>query len=277
MNKDGIITDNCIVRKTEDILSVQQLKDRWLFGVNVVDNDGNELPDATYQAYIDIAVSYLEHDLDISIVPKQIETEEKDYHANSYYHWGYFHLNNLPVISVDKLEVVYLENPLGMPPDAVLDIPPEWIRLRQHDGIVRLVPNNRFPASLQVGAGGSFFPELFRRHSNVPQLWRFTYTVGFASGKIPMVINQAIGLLAATYILDIAGDLVIGAGIASQSISLDGLSQSIQTTASAENHAYSAKVNQYKGALWGDSINSPNRGVMRMLRDYYQSQRINII
>ena len=39
-----------------------------------------------------------------------------------------------------------------------------------------------------------------------------------------------------------AGDLVIGAGIANISRSIDGLSQSIGTTASAENSAYSARI-----------------------------------
>ena len=279
MGNDGIVCDNRIISKTEDVLTPKELKSRWLFGVPIVDNEGNELPDEVLQQYIDIATSYIEHELDISIVPQRCIYEHKDYFANDYWEWGFFQLNNIPVISIEKLQVVYLQNPPGMSNDSnvVLDIPEEWVRLRNHDGMIRLIPNNKFPASLQIGAAGSFFPELFRRHSNVPHLWRFEYTSGFAPGKIPLVVNQAIGLLASVYALNIAGDLVIGAGIAAQSLSLDGLSQTIQTTASATNHAYSAKVLEYRKKLYGEGINSPDRGLMRVLKDYYQGSRINII
>lgn len=56
---------------------------------------------------------------------------------------------------------------------------------------------------------------------------------------------EAIGLRASLPILDTAGDLIIGAGISNQSISIDGLSQSIGSTAGVENSGYGAKVNQH--------------------------------
>ena len=40
--------------------------------------------------------------------------------------------------------------------------------------------------------------------------------------------------------------LIIGAGIANQSLSIDGLSQSIGTTSSAENSGYSARIKSYQ-------------------------------
>ncbi len=46
--------------------------------------------------------------------------------------------------------------------------------------------------------------------------------------------------------LNIAGDLIAGAGIANKSISLDGLSQSIGTTSSATNSGYGARILQYE-------------------------------
>jgi hypothetical protein len=55
-------------------------------------------------------------------------------------------------------------------------------------------------------------------------------------------ILEYTGILSARNILITAGDLVIGAGIANMSRSIDGLSQSIGTTASAENSAYSARI-----------------------------------
>lgn len=60
--------------------------------------------------------------------------------------------------------------------------------------------------------------------------------------RIPSQLLEYTGVNAAMSLLITAGDLVIGAGVASMSRSIDGLSQSINTTASAENSAYSARI-----------------------------------
>jgi hypothetical protein len=66
---------------------------------------------------------------------------------------------------------------------------------------------------------------------------------------LPADIAKAIGLQASLLALDIAGDLIVGAGIGSMSTSLDGLSQSIQTTASATNSGYGSRVLQFQKEL----------------------------
>jgi hypothetical protein len=67
--------------------------------------------------------------------------------------------------------------------------------------------------------------------------------------SVPPDILQAIGYKAALLPLDIAGDLIAGAGIASTSTSVDGLSQSINTTSSATNSGYGARVLQFEKEL----------------------------
>ena len=67
--------------------------------------------------------------------------------------------------------------------------------------------------------------------------------------KIPRDILDAIGKLASINVLNILGDIAIGAGVANQSIGIDGLSQSIGTTQSAENNALSARVRMYTEEL----------------------------
>ena len=47
-------------------------------------------------------------------------------------------------------------------------------------------------------------------------------------------------------LVGIAGDLILGAGIAAQSIGVDGLSQSISSTSSATNAGYGARIIQYQ-------------------------------
>ena len=60
----------------------------------------------------------------------------------------------------------------------------------------------------------------------------------------PLLVDF-VGLVASLLPLDTAGDLIIGAGISSQSLSMDGLSQSISTTSGVENSGYGARAIQY--------------------------------
>ena len=64
-------------------------------------------------------------------------------------------------------------------------------------------------------------------------------TISSAPYDLLMLIGIYAGLLPMT----VAGDLVLGAGIAGQTTSMDGLSQSIQSTSSAMYSAYSARIN----------------------------------
>src|SRR5690606_14359064 len=104
-------------------------------------------------------VSMLEHYLDISISPVKNYEEFKDYHLTDYAEWGYFHLNNYPVKCVRKVELVYFRDQDGEP-ISVQEIPNNWLRLQAHDGILRMIPNARFPANLQISQNGAFFPEI---------------------------------------------------------------------------------------------------------------------
>jgi hypothetical protein len=74
-------------------------------------------------------------------------------------------------------------------------------------------------------------------------------TVNWSIDTLPSDIIRAIGLQASLLTLDVAGDLIVGAGIASLSTSLDGLSQNINTTASATNSGYGSRVLQFQKEL----------------------------
>ena len=62
---------------------------------------------------------------------------------------------------------------------------------------------------------------------------------------LPQDIARAVMLKSSLLALDVAGDLIAGAGLASVSTSMDGLSQNINTTASATNSGYGARVLQF--------------------------------
>lgn len=271
---EGLVLDNAVSKKSEPLVTVAKVRDTYLYGVKIRDEDGVQPPDSFYQQAIDTAVSYFEHLLDISITPVKNHVEYKDYRLNDYAEWGYIMLSNYPVHSLKSMKMVYFRDEDGLP-ITVQQIPNSWIRLSRHDGMIRLIPNTRFPSQLQISETGSFFPEILRA-SEIPHLWEFTYDFGFCDGKIPILLNQAIGLMAAIICLIPAGHLALGAGIAGTSISLDGLSQSIQTTASAENSAFSATLKDYSDRLFGKNGNDPF-SIVTTLMNYYKGEQMNII
>lgn len=80
----------------------------------------------------------------------------------------------------------------------------------------------------------------------IPDYWDFQYITGFDLDHMPMDLINLTGKLATFGPLGIAGDLILGAGIAAQSIGVDGLSQSISSTSSAINAGYGARIIQYQ-------------------------------
>src|SRR6185436_5705259 len=206
--KDGLVLDNSYNKKGEPIIDVAKLKATYLFGVIVRNRETNEnLSDEAYQQFIDNAVSMLEHYLDISISPVKNFVEYKDYRVNDYAEWGYFYLNNYPVKCIRQLDLVYFRDENGEPV-SIQTTPNNWLRLQAHDGIVRMIPNARFPANLQISQSGAFFPEILRSPL-VPHAWQITYDYGFDPGCVPVLLNQAIGTIAAIQSLIVGGHLIL--------------------------------------------------------------------
>ena len=249
------------------------MRSDYLLGIDLKTPKGEEVDDATLQRFIDNATSMLEHYLDISITPFIGQIEDKDYRYSEYFEWGFFQLNNFPVIKINSLKLSYFRDANG-DAEIVQEIPLNWIRIENHSGIVRLIPNARFPANLQIGATGAYFPEILKS-SFVPDLWIFDYDHGFQDGCIPVIINEAIARLAAIQVLILAGNFVLGAGIASQSLSLDGLSQSVSTTQSAENSVFSANLLDHQRILFGRNKGDPS--LMATLKDYYKGSSMAVI
>src|SRR6185312_17119604 len=84
-------------------------------------------------------------------------------------------------------------------------------------------------------------------------MWKVTYTAGMTKPKQQYIfrnhdmaanLKEMIYKKAAIGIMGVWGDLIIGAGIANQSISIDGLSQSIGTTQSAMFGGASSRIKQ---------------------------------
>ncbi len=222
----------------QGILTVPELKNRYFFGVDLTDDEGNELSEATFTHYILTAIRWFEHQLDIPILPTAF-CEFHDFYREDYHAFNMIRLDNYPVITVDEYRVEY---PSGQ---TVIVFPPEWTRLNKPEGHLQIVPTAGTLSEILVGQGGSFLPAIYNGLAYLPQLFEISYTAGFENGKVPRNIVDLIGKFASLGPFDIFGDLVVGAGIATLSLSMDGLSQSIGSTSSATNAGYGARIIQY--------------------------------
>ncbi len=243
----------------ESILTVTQLKDWFMFGLDLTDDNGYPFPISMFEFAIKAAVDSLQKTLQLKLVPTTILQELQDFYAQDYRDFAFIQLNQWPVISVEKIECKY---PTAQSP---IEFPDEWIQLRKERGQIHLVPTSGTLSTILMGKGGDYLTFVWRGYDFLPNFWRIDYTAGFESGQIPNDIVGIVGKMACFYPLNIAGDLVGGIAIASKSIGIDGLSQSINTTSSPENAGYSARLRQYEREL---KIEIPR------LVQYYKAMRV---
>lgn len=234
------------------IPTVKTLKDRYLFGVDLRDTNGNTLKRSVIAFHIKEAISQIEHELEITISPTQY-TETQDYRAEEYEAWCLLQLKRKPVITVDTLQYRLEKD------NSFMTIPDSWIRLENHPGQIQIAPTSGGLSSINFGQN-SFLPRLVVFNPDWPAFFRITYTAGFEANKVPAVISGLIGMIAAIKVLIVAGELILGAGINSESLSIDGLAQSLGSAISGTDSAYGPRLKMY-----GESI----KHSMIVLKKYY--------
>lgn len=211
-----------------DKVSISQIKNDYLFGIDLSDASGNPLPDSLLAHYINSAVAYFETLLDINIADLKCSDERHDYLRDDYQNWGFIQLDHNPVKSVKAVTLMY-----GTEPS--VNIPIDWVQTNKLTGQITLFPSSGSANSLIIGQTGLLFG--FQSQWDwSPMMWSVDYEAGIdeSDPSLPLeLLKEAVSKRAACGILNVWGDLIIGAGIASQSVSIDGVSQSISTTQSA--------------------------------------------
>jgi len=244
-----------------DVISVSELKTNYLFGLDLTDDRGVEYPDSLYEFFIKSAVSWTEHRLDMPIRPKQILEERHDYFREDYDKFIWMQLDEYPIIDVEEVKLV-------LPGEQVVQVFDQtWIHVQRHSGHLQLVPGTGTAGSILLGASGAWIPLVYGNNRFIPDAFRVKYTAGFESGKVPDDVRDIVGKTASFGPLNIAGDLLGGAGIASQSIGIDGLSQSFSTTSSATNAGYGARLLQYQ---------KETKEVIPTLRRYFKGLSLGV-
>lgn len=240
------------------ILSPEEIREIYMWGVQTRDQNGNEIPDSVVEFYIKAAQDEISHYLNLKL-KKQVIEESLDFSGNDWRKWGYIKCT-YPVRCPLKLEG-YL-NTIKQ-----ITYPVEWLSTRKINNEPELYHRNLYivPAGTGVATSNAvaysgIIPQLGLVDArSIPNYWTVRYVTGF--DEVPKDIVNVIGKMAAINVFHISGDLILGAGIASFSLGLDGLSQSISSTSSATNAGYGARIIGY-----GNDI----KRQLPQLRDYYR-------
>jgi len=234
------IAANKRVLQEDLVISPETLKSTFLFGVDLTDDDGNEFPDSMLEFYIRSAQQWFEAELGgLKLCEREYE-EIHDYRLTDYIQYSFIKLFKYPAQEVTRVAVQF---PLAQ---NLLEFDPSWYRVESVGSQVHLFPTQGTFSSILLSQGGSYIPLIYSGIEFVPHILHVTYKAGFKKGQVPHNILNLIGMKAAMGPLNIAGDLIAGAGIATKSVSIDGISQSIGTTSSATNAGYGSRLISYQ-------------------------------
>ena len=228
-------------------ISTTELVNRYFFGIDLTDQNGNAIDTKSVEFHIESAVEQIEGYLNLKL-SKQIIQEELHYYVDDFTEWSYLPVS-YPVLKAHSL--------IGKIANAAqLSYPSDWLSAKStndptgaHRSIF-LVPG-RGGVSVS-GTGNAVYAGVmplagWMSGKTIPNYWEVTYCTSFK--KLPADIADAVGKFASIGIFHQMGDIILGAGIASESVSLDGLSQSISTTSSATNAGYGARITGYLADL----------------------------
>jgi hypothetical protein len=225
-------------------ISAPELANRYFFGIPIVDQSGNIMRDEDIEFFIKTAKEDLEGYLNLKL-SKQIIEESFDYYRDDYKYWGYVPVS-YPCVKPFKL--------YGLLGDIEqIEFPSNWLSpKRTNDGIgygrdIKLVPTAGSVMNQSTVYSGITPNVGWWGQKSIPNYWTAIYCTSM--DRVPEDILDAIGKLASINVFHQLGDIILGAGIASQSIGIDGLSQSISTTSSATNAGYGARITGYLADL----------------------------
>lgn len=218
-------------------ITPQYLKENYLYGLDLTEDNGQPLPEGVYWEGIKAGFSWMEGQLQMDILQKTYVDEPSDFRSEEYLQWGFIKTKHFPIREVTRILGAYYSNNI--------EFPTSWARVKAAAGIINLVPGDYSSAKFIIPAAGGIPPILNNRMSHIPGFWKISYTTGFNKGEIPYDIRDVICKKAAFMPLNTLGDLTGGVGVSSKSLGIDGLSQSMVYTGSAENAGYSARLRMY--------------------------------
>lgn len=238
---------------------------------------GETYEDSDYQSLITQYVSEAENKFDIVIRPR-LKFDRADYYRNDFDAYMYIRTEQRPIIHVEDVKI-YFNN------QNIFDYDDDWIKVSNRMGQVQIQP-----ALFQQGyAQSAMLPlNMTTMLYGIPPVIQNEYApqmigLSYIAGMLP-VTSSDIGINRDVYprpeliawvakktaigILERWGRNIIGPGIASFGVSIDGISSNLNTTQSAEYSATKAEI---------DTLNEELELIEDGLMSYYGGRNIGII
>lgn len=249
----------------------------YMFGLSITDPTTNKpIGDDFYISSIENAMAQVEQELDIAIFPR-IEVEHHDYHSQNFGSYMYTHVYRRPIVQVEDLK-------LELNGRRASSYPSNWWNVYNLSGHIELMPTPLMQTGqTYMGGAGSIspFPVMGAIRPNygttfAPQMIHVEYVAGLLprqhggynkQWEMPATLEKLILKVAVREVFQMWGRLLVQPGLASQSISIDGISQSMGTTQSAMYGAVSADIAQ---------INSDIAELKSALKSYFGGNFISV-
>lgn len=234
----------------------KQLVKNELLGM---DNDlvdpvtGKEYPDSFYDQIIERSVSRAEKIFDVAILPR-LQVDRLDYHRNDFNAFAFLQASYRPILHVEDV-LMYYNN------QDIMHVPNEWLKVTNRSGQLQVSPSVLMQG-LNTTINPTIYPILntpygmtpspYEQAEYAPQMLGITYVAGMMppEGKHGVYRDYEmqpdmvayIAKLAAVEVLERYGRSIISPGIASYSVSIDGISTSEDTTQSSTMAGTSAEI-----------------------------------
>lgn len=244
-----------------DLLTPDDIRYTYLWGIDCTASDiaQTNFEDEQFRFFIREALGEFEKTLKIDIRKRVYKTnpdpalkqskywregvdytDEDDpypYDPILWQNFGFMQLRHVPLLSIER---AIMKNPVqGQMMDLIEN---NWLRIRKQFGQVSMFPKGGAPY-------GPFSTNVLPWRlfgGRYPDAFEFDYTTGFKSAEfVPDDLRGVIGKWAVIKALNSIGDGLL-AGFSSQSVSLDGLSESFSSTQSATSAYFGARILQYQ-------------------------------
>lgn len=245
-----------------EILTPDDLRYTYLWGIDATASDvaESDFTDEQFRFFIRESIADFEKELTIDIRKRVYKcypdsslkrskywregvdyTDEDDpypYDPILWQNYGFIQLRHVPVLSVER---AFMMNPLE---GKLMDLmESNWFRIKKHTGQINLYPKGGGPYYGPF-ANGVLPWRIFG--ARFPGGFQIDYTTGFPTAEfVPDDLRSIIGKWTTIKAMASIGDGLL-AGFSSQSVSLDGLSESFSSTQSATSAYFGARILQYQ-------------------------------
>jgi len=226
---DGANTDGTSWDRSAPLITAEQLRIKALFGIPLVSNLRDPVTgmlavftDPMIEEAISDAAAKVEFETGLTIFPTSFE-EKPPFDKHLYDSFFFLKTKNRPVMSIELLRVTPSNE------QDIYDMPIEWVETANlHRGQINVIPYSiamtRSGTAIPMAGNGTAFLSVFGYRNWIPAFWRIKYTAGFPSGKVPKVVNELIGAVAAMEILSMLASTY--GKSQSSSLSIDGMASS---------------------------------------------------